>query len=159
LEAETAYAERYYKHLDRMNGITANKFIWQDRASEVTLWLVAFVVISGVCLAALQLWLAFFRGGEITDTTLEVSASNFRVTSSVVGIIILTISVAFLYLFLKEIYRIELIDLSSPGQPITRGQDANTSEDLTPSDFGLPPPSSSKVQAPRDNIPQGSLAD
>jgi len=116
LAAETKYAEAYYVHLQRMNEITEGKFVWQDRASNVTLWLVAFVVISGVGLSFFQIWIAFHKSPDATtnssDTTIEASATSFRVTSSVVGIIVLIISTGFLYLFLKEVYDIKVIDIT-----------------------------------------------
>jgi len=144
LTAETQYAEQYYRHLSRMNEITAKKFVWQDRASEVTLWLVVFVVIAGISLAAFQLFLAFFKGGSITDTTLEVSASNFRITSSVVGLVVLSISIAFLYMFLREVYEIHLVPMTAPSVVADKAAAVRAPQsELSPSDFGLPPPSAS----------------
>jgi hypothetical protein len=138
LEAETRYAEKYYEHLERLNKIAADKFVWQDRASEVILWLVAMVVIGGISLTAFQLWMAFGKAGAITETTLEASAKNFRVTSSVVGIIVLVISVSFLYLFLREVYHIEIVGVSGRDQP--GAQSARNTKSLEPADFGLPAP-------------------
>lgn len=143
LEAETRYFEAYYDHLQRMNRVTEGKFLWQDRASEVTLWLVVFIVLAGVSLAVFQLWIAFHRGGQITETSLELSASNFRVTSSVVGVIVLLISVAFLYLFLKEVYHVDMVDIQA-GNEVGGAAE----RPLSPADFGLPaagPPLNTQV--------------
>lgn len=138
LEAETRYAESYYAHLARMNEITEGKFTWQDRASNVTLWLVVFVVVSGIGLSFFQIWIAFHRGPGpgTSDTTIEASATSFRVTSSVVGIVILIISTGFLYLFLKEVYDIKLLDITKTTAQPVQGSAAGS---LSPQDFGLPP--------------------
>ena len=47
-------------------------------------------------------------------TSLEASSQNVKVTSSVVGVIVLIISLAFLYIYTKEIYTIRTVD---PYQP------------------------------------------
>lgn len=132
---EIKYRAAYYAHLDRMNHITEGKFVWQDRASEVTLWLVVFIVVSGVGLSFFQIWIAFHRGRQVGDTSIEASVQNFRVTSSVVGIIVLLISTGFLYLFLQHVYDIKVVDLRAPAT-----QRAETVKPKTAADYGLPPP-------------------
>jgi uncharacterized membrane protein len=47
-------------------------------------------------------------------TTIDASFEKITVTSSVVGIIVLLISLAFLYIYTKEIYTIRIVD---PYQP------------------------------------------
>jgi hypothetical protein len=42
---------------------------------------------------------------------LEVSASKVRITSSVVGVVVLTISLVFLYIYTHEIYQLHVLDL------------------------------------------------
>ena len=149
---ETKYRVVYYEHLDRMNQITEGKFVWQDRASEVTLWLVVFIVVAGVFLSFFQIWIAFHKGGKIGDTSIEASAQNFRVTSSVVGIIVLLISTGFLYLFLQHVYEIKVVDLRSPGdQPVTTAPPKPKTEadyHLPPSDAPPPPAANGPARQP-----------
>lgn len=142
-----SYYREYYDHLAALNAIQRRTFQWQQHASEVTLWLVVFVVISGVLLSALQLWLAFFRTppgvtAALGDSTIEISKTNFRVTSSIVGIVILLISVGFLYLFLREVYTIRIIPTVQPSGNANLA--ATTAAPLPVprqlKDFGLPPP-------------------
>lgn len=144
--ASVGYYEDYYRHLAELNEIQRSKFKWQDRASEVTLWLVVFVVVSGVSLSAFQLWLAFAKssgvagGGEITDTTIELSKQSFRVTSSIVGIIILLISVGFLFLFLREVYTIKIVSSVQPSDRVATGVSRRQMM-RTAQAYGLPAPS------------------
>jgi hypothetical protein len=77
---------------------------WELFASNVSLWLVAFIVVAGVGFAGVQLWQAVQKGGPQAETQLEIAATKFRLTSSVVGIVVLGMSYFFFYLFVKEIY-------------------------------------------------------
>ena len=97
--------------------------------------MVVTVCLSGVVFAGYQLWRATatapeFNGstakpaGDPLATNVELSWQSVRVTSSVIGLVVLVISVAYLYLFLKEVYRIDLEELiTSPRvieNPITK---------------------------------------
>lgn len=155
IDAETRYAEAYYAHLAKMNEITEGKFVWQDRASNVTLWLVAFVVVSGVGLSFFQIWIAFHQppgaSAGTGDTTIEASATSFRVTSSVVGIVILVIATGFLYLFLKEVYDIKIIDITkatpAPAESNSPSRGAIQAP-ISMEQFGLPPPDARSIVKP-----------
>ena len=55
------------------------------------------------------------NGGVLLGTTtMDVSLQKITVTSSVVGIIVLIISLAFLYIYTKEVYTIHVIDPFRP---------------------------------------------
>lgn len=122
------YYKAYYDYLAKINEVQINKFVWQDRASEVTLWLVVIVVVSGLAMSAFQLWIAFHRPDHSTDTTIDLSAQNFRVTSSVVGIVVLIISIGFLFLFLREVYDIKMVSSTEDSGPA--GVAAPTSQQM-----------------------------
>jgi len=95
-----------YDHLIDMMKVQEAVFEWQHMAGNVILILVVVVVLSGVGFSGLQLYKAVTEGGPQASSELEVSATKFRVTSSVVGIIVLTLSLAFLYLFIMNVYTI-----------------------------------------------------
>ena len=88
--------------------------MWQARASEILIWVVVIVCLSGVVFSGYQLWRATAptpSGATPTalgETTVEASWQNVRITSSVIGLVVLVISVAYLYLFLKEVYDIKI---------------------------------------------------
>ncbi len=86
--------------------IIKETFEWQGDASIVLLYLVVFIALIGIIFSGFQLWKAYKLSDPQPETTLEVSAGKIRITSSVVGIIILTISLGFMYLFLQEVYPI-----------------------------------------------------
>lgn len=90
---------------------TAAAFQRQGIASTVILILVIIIVLSGILLAAFQLWVAAKKGGPQGTSELEASAHKVRITSSSVGLIVLTLSWLFFYLYVMEIYRINVIPL------------------------------------------------
>jgi hypothetical protein len=48
--------------------------------------------------------------GVQASSDLELSASKVRVTSSVVGVVVLTISLVFLYIYANEIHHLRIIE-------------------------------------------------
>ena len=75
-------------------------------ASYAILCLVIIVVLAGVSFSGFQLWKSITVAGVQPTTDLELSASKVRVTSTVVGIIVLTISLVFLYIYTVQVYKI-----------------------------------------------------
>jgi hypothetical protein len=92
-----------------MMDINLSVIIAQRFASHVVLWLVAFVTIAGIAFAGFQLWKSVTVAGVQVSNDLEISASKVRVTSSVVGVVVLVISLVFLYLYTTEIYQIRIM--------------------------------------------------
>jgi hypothetical protein len=110
--------QRYYEY--RANGYAyrSRVFEWQLLSSRVIFMVVLVLVGAGIYFAAVQ-----FRGamhaaarpaaeasppapGVGLATQLEVSAKGIVVNSSVMGVIILTLSLAFFYLYLVYVYPI-----------------------------------------------------
>jgi hypothetical protein len=90
----------------------------QRYASTAVLVLVILIVVSGILFAGFQLWKSVAVGPQPTND-LEFSAAKVRITSSVVGVTILVISLAFLYIYSKEIYVVKTID-ATPQQTLAR---------------------------------------
>jgi hypothetical protein len=84
-------------------------------ASDVILGLVCLVVIAGILFAGFQLWKSVSVAGVQATNDLELSASKVRVTSSVVGVVVLIISLALLYIYTKEIYGVTIV--APPSEP------------------------------------------
>jgi hypothetical protein len=112
--------QRYYEY--RANGYAyrSRVFEWQLFSSRVIFLIVLVLVGAGIYFAAVQ-----FRGamraaarpaaavelspsapGMTLATQLEVSAKGIVVNSSVMGVIILALSLAFFYLYLVYVYPI-----------------------------------------------------
>jgi hypothetical protein len=86
----------------------------QTPQTYIVMALVILVVVAGVLLSAYQLWKSLHVAGVQTSSELELSAKSVRVTSSVAGIIILVISIAFLYIYVHEVYQLRFTTPPTP---------------------------------------------
>ncbi|MBL4899443.1 MAG: hypothetical protein JKX76_07325 [Colwellia sp.] len=102
-----AYQEslKYYK-----TGLEhrAKVFEWQHFTTRIIFFVVIFLVFSGIYFA----WMQFKRdenansSSDEQEHTVEISTSGIKVSSPVLGVIILTLSLAFFYLYLLYVYPI-----------------------------------------------------
>jgi outer membrane murein-binding lipoprotein Lpp len=106
-------AARYDEQIALMNDRAA-AFHWQGFASNVMLWVVVLVVISGLLFTAAQLRHAM-RFGTDTPSTVEANAQGMKITSSIVGLVVLMVSIVFVLTFVNQIYSIQVVQLS-PGK-------------------------------------------
>ncbi len=84
---------------------------WQHKSSIAIFSLVILLVLAGVYFATLQFHYAMATkvgsGAKRPETTeIDASLKGFKVKSSVLGVIVLAISMAFLYLYLVHVYPI-----------------------------------------------------
>lgn len=88
------------------------------RESKLIFWIVLSIVAVGILLSiahfAVGVWVmaqnrekSINEGGEAATNTLELSKDSVKITSPVIGLIILILSLAFFYLYLKEVYPIK----------------------------------------------------
>jgi TRAP-type C4-dicarboxylate transport system permease small subunit len=118
-DLEKAYIQskkKEYEYVTALMDVNIRAFNAQQVASDVVLVLVCLVVVAGIGFAGFQLWKSVSIAGVQASNELELSASKVRVTSSVVGVVVLTISLAILYIYTTEIYRISII-----GSTLTQG--------------------------------------
>jgi hypothetical protein len=108
-QAQTQYWLARYQHEQDLMSASKATLEWQLFASNVLLWVVILVAAAGVVYSGLQLAIAA-KTGKQRDTSLEISAQRVRVTSSVVGIIVLALSIAFLLIFGDEVYQIRPLE-------------------------------------------------
>jgi len=81
---------------------------WQYHSSIIIFFVVILIVLTGLILSYLHFKRSLVTN-ENAETELEISKSGLKVRSSIIGIIILVISIAFFYLYLTHIYKIEEI--------------------------------------------------
>jgi hypothetical protein len=110
---------RYQHAIDLLAHRTA-VFRWQLVSSYVVLGIVALVTLAGLVFSAAQLFNALRLSQPQDNIDLEISASKVRITSSVVGVVVLTLSIVFLFLFLDRIYEIREIG-APPAQETAAG--------------------------------------
>lgn len=103
----------YYQY--RTNGFDHRQrvFEWQLFSSKVIFAVVTFLVWTGIYFSWLQFKIDLNKKpdekGDQKNSTIEASTSGIKVSSPVLGVIILVISLLFFYLYLQHVYPIEEI--------------------------------------------------
>jgi hypothetical protein len=105
--------KKEYQFIARVMEENIQAYDAQWWASYAILFLVIMVVVSGISFAGFQLWKSISIAGVQTSNDIELSAAKVRVTSSVVGIVVLAISLAFLYIYTQQVYQMVTIQPSS----------------------------------------------
>ena len=122
--ARDAYRESvraYYHKLTADYSYTTAAFRWQMFSSQIIFYVVMLLVLAGLWFS----WMQFQRdhpsraakpaanaGVAVTPpeaSQLKLGTQGLEVTSSVLGVIILVISLAFLYLYLVYVYPISVV--------------------------------------------------
>jgi len=100
----------YFVHVMASNEHQRNVFRWQLFSAKVIFVTVILLVVSGIYFAAVQFYHGLKTGKQGTENTdVEISLKAVKVSSPVLGVIILTISLAFFYLYLVHVYPIEFV--------------------------------------------------
>jgi hypothetical protein len=109
LKAEYEYDISVYQHRRKV-------FDWQHTSSIIIFWVVILIVVIGLFFSGMQFYISLKREKERIKkpaetsehqesvTEFEASLQGIKVSSSVIGIIILVISLAFFYLYLVHVY-------------------------------------------------------
>jgi hypothetical protein len=104
LQAYYAYRKAGYEH-------RLGVFAWQSLSTKIIFVIVLLLVLAGIYFAAIQFHSGLRRRGDeagapTEETELSLSLREVKVRSPVLGVIILTISLAFFYLYLVHVYPI-----------------------------------------------------
>lgn len=100
----------YFVHVMESNEHQRNVFRWQLLSAKVIFVTVILLVVSGIYFAAVQFHHGLKTGKQGTENTdVEISLKAVKVSSPVLGVIILAISLAFFYLYLVHVYPVEFV--------------------------------------------------
>lgn len=119
--ALTNSVRSYYEYKTTAFSHRQRVFEWQLLSSKVIFVVVIFLVLTGIYFSWLQFRADLARrdaggggddasgdgGAESSTSTIEASAKGIKVSSPVLGVIILVISLMFFYLYLQYVYPIE----------------------------------------------------
>ncbi len=114
-ETDAAYQsalQAYYTYREAGYAHRLGVFEWQDVSSKIIFVVVIVLVFAGIYFAAIQFHVGLRRReqtgakDEPEATEFVFSLSEFKVKSPVLGVIVLTISLAFFYLYLVYVYPI-----------------------------------------------------
>ena len=99
----------YFTHVTETNRHQRDVFQWQLLSSRILFVIALVLVIAGIYFAAVQFRRDMREGKEGAASTLKFEKDGIEVSSSVLGVIILVISLVFFYLYLVFIYPIEFV--------------------------------------------------
>lgn len=110
-EAYQASLQAYYDYRLRGYEHRLQVFEWQLWSTKVIFYVVLLLVLAGIYFAAIQFHVGLRRRGDAlpapaAETEVSLSLSAIKVRSPVLGVIILTMSLAFFYLYLVHVYPI-----------------------------------------------------
>lgn len=110
-EAYRATLQAYYAYRKAGYDHRLGVFAWQSLSTKIIFFVVLLLVLAGIYFAAIQFHAGLRRRegpdpAEPEETELSLSLSEVKVRSPVLGVIILTISLAFFYLYLVHVYPI-----------------------------------------------------
>lgn len=113
-------------------------FQWQQQSGKIIFWVVILIVFIALLFAAIQFRISMTQSkiaqlkeginkpgagtGEEVHTV-ELSLKGVKVNSSVLGVVILVISLAFLYLYLVFVYPINTLkvdEFTAPSNEVTK---------------------------------------
>jgi len=104
--------QNYYSYMTHGYKHRKNVFSWQLVSSKIIFFVVIFLVLMGIYFAWLQ-FIHVLRKRDLTKTLAEelrteltASGKEIKVSSPVLGVIILLISLMFFFLYLKYVYPI-----------------------------------------------------
>jgi len=109
-ETRDAYNRSMQKFYDyRSSGYEHRKrvFEWQLFSSKIIFYVVVFLLIVGLFFSGVQFYAAYknnFKNEKVTE--LSASATGVKISSSILGVIVLIISLLFFYLYLVYVYPI-----------------------------------------------------
>lgn len=106
--AYDAYLKAFYEYNISALQNRREVFSWQYYSTIVIFVVVLLLVLAGVLFAALQFRHGLRRKNQNVDTV-ELSLGSLKVSSSTMGIIILTLSMGFFYLYLKYVYPVSIV--------------------------------------------------
>lgn len=111
VEAYQAALREYYIYLQKGTEHRQRVFAWQHYSSIVIFAVVIALVVAGVYFAAVQFHYGLRNGisGGVGTTELEANKDGLKISSPVLGVIILLLSLAFFYLYLVFVYPIQEI--------------------------------------------------
>ncbi len=102
-------AREYYAYKASGLRYRSRVFEWQLFSSRIIFATVILLVASGIMFAAIQFRAGLKQPAAPDATQIDLSAGSIKVSSPVLGVIILVISLAFFYLYLVYVYPISEI--------------------------------------------------
>jgi len=107
-ETQLRYNNAYWQYQTDVIRHRRKVYDWQHTSSIWIFAVVILIVLSGIGFSGIQFYIAAKSAqlSAATSSNIEVSSDGVKITSSVLGVIILTLSIVFFFLYLKYVYPI-----------------------------------------------------
>jgi hypothetical protein len=121
--AYSKYLKAYYEQAIDFRRIRIELYSWQLFAGNGILLLVLIMSLGGFFITVFQIYQLYKLNIIEQQSSFNVSLRQIQVTTSVTGVVVLLISFLFLFVFLREVYRIhppvaaKSLTISSNSQP------------------------------------------
>lgn len=135
-EALIAYYQTYKMSLrayEAERAQSSEAIRWQMTTARIVFTLVILIVASGVAFCWAQFWLSRRTTDSHSVADVELSATGVKVSSPVLGVVVLALSLAFFYLYLQFVYPIHVIGETTitKSEPPMPKLEANSSRRFT----------------------------
>jgi hypothetical protein len=115
LKKDTVYlmyqqAQMAYYMFKKNEFVQANRvFNWQLITSKIIFIIVNLIVLSGIWFSGVQFYSSLRKGEKAEESKFVISGKGVSISSSVLGLLILILSIVFFYLYLVHVYPIKPI--------------------------------------------------
>jgi hypothetical protein len=111
-QAQADYGVSYYGYYAESFNYTKSLFEWQLRSTKVIFFVVISLVLCGLAFSGIQFYTSMkLIQHQVALGTFKFSPQGVEVTSTVMGLIILVISIVFFFLYLTVVYPINDVKL------------------------------------------------
>lgn len=106
-ELHSSTVKEHYRWLTAQYQYGQDVYRWQLLSAKIIFVVVITLVLVGIYFSGIQFHSSLGRRGTKEKTEIEASTKGIKVSSPVLGVIILAISLLFFYLYLAYVYPIE----------------------------------------------------
>lgn len=109
-------AASYYDSVSRRNEISAKAFEKQQSIGGRLEFLTYAVIFIAMVFIGAQLYLALKVDQASLETELEATGKSFKLRTQVIGLVVLFVSITFLYMFYYFVYTIDPLETKRPDE-------------------------------------------
>jgi|GEM_PF-5279652 len=110
MDLEIKKADYLMKSLDHRQKV----FSWQHTASIIIFFVVIIIVVAGLVLSVMHFYKDLHAAaGTEKGTEIEVGPKGLKINSSIIGLLILALSIAFLYMYLIYVFPINELSVDN----------------------------------------------
>ena len=112
IEEEASDIERRREYIEWSLNHEKRVFNWHHFSSVFIFFVVHFIILLGLYFSYIQFRYSINnKGMDRTPSTMKVGHSEIEISSSIIGLLILVVSLAFFYLYLENVYPVQILPI------------------------------------------------